>query len=282
MLSIQHTMCGALTYTTDKEFKDHLGALLLPDAIRAYTGHRQLSHFEQSADGQDVSWMQFPNDMKEIQNQFMESYLVSDILPCVLGEETNMDAFREHNQHLDTTMYEGIEMHLRQDIAFDNFVREEIDCDGKYVDCFMRDNVEMDGKEVRALIGRMEQQGIYFLARQLYEEKGITANQEWLETTVKPVLEEQYSQDLADKTFAFMKIDPKYNEYITNHDWSHFHEGPCAVDTYEQFYDSLIAQLQEGSSSYVEPVQDRFSALSAYEDKFSDILEAENGFGISL
>lgn len=44
MLSIQHTMCGALTYATDKEFKDHLGALLLPDAIRAYTGHRQVSH----------------------------------------------------------------------------------------------------------------------------------------------------------------------------------------------------------------------------------------------
>lgn len=284
MLSIQHVLCGALAYETEQDFKDHLGALVLPDAIRAYTGNRQLSHFEQSPDCQDVSWLQYPSDMKSMQGMTVQGYLVPNIPPCVLGERSDLKAFHDHNQHLDKTMYDGIEMHLRQDIAFDNYLRDEVDCNGKYVDCFMRDNVEMDGKELREWIGRMEQQGFYLLAQQLYEKKGITANQAWLEQEVKPVLEEQYPQDLADKTFSFMKIDPKYDTYITNHDWSHTYEGPCNPNIYREFYDNLLAQLQETPSSHesVRNCSDRFLDLSSYEDKFADMVEATHGFGPSL
>lgn len=249
MLSIQHVMCGAMVMDPDAHEKG-MGALVLSDAIRAYSGPRQYSHFERSEDGKDVSWWAFPSDLKGLTRESVQeslkegSHLAEGIRPCVLGEETDLGAFQEHNSHLPKEVYAGIEMHLRQDRIFDAFVREQIDCTGRYEDTFVRNGQTMDGKEVRAMIGRMEQYGVYYLAHELYEEKGIVANQEWLETYVKPALETAYPEDLAEKTYSFMKVAEPYNTYITQQDWSHLPEAPDGLspDDFGKLYRQVFAE----------------------------------------
>lgn len=253
MLSMQHVLCGALHYDDVNKFQERIGALVFPDAVRAYARPRQYSHFEQAKDGTDVSWWKFPDDMKHCtkdsvsQSMTDGSHLVEGIQPCVLGESTDIQAFYKHNQHLSPNMFEGVEMHLRQDIVFDDFVREQIDCTGKYDDTFVMDGVEYDGKGVRSLIGEMEQHGLYVLAHDLYEQKGITANQQWFEDVVKPALEKEYSDELAGKTFSFMKMDEKYDAYITNHDWSHLNEGVVSYDDYKDLYQRVESVMSEPS-----------------------------------
>lgn len=249
MLSMQHVLCGVLSYDDADKFKQQIGALVFPDAIRAYSVSRQCTHFERSEGGTDVSWWKMPTDMKTVTKELVQeslssdSHTVSGIRPCVLGEDTDIQSFYKHNQHLPKDMFEGIEMHLRQDIAYDRFVREEIDCSRMYDDVFVRNGVSYDGKGVRSLIADMEQQGIYILAHDLYEKKGITANQEWFEENVKPVLDEAYPVDLADKTFGYMKLSPVYDEYITNHDWSHLNDGVVSYEDYRKFYDTVLADV---------------------------------------
>lgn len=127
MLSMQHVLCGALLSEDDVSFKEQIGSLVLSDAIRAYSGPRQYSHFEKSADGTYVSWWKFPDDMKGLTKDSVQmslkndSHLVQDIQLCVLGETTDIQFFYEHNQHLPENMFKGIEMHLRQDIVYDEY-----------------------------------------------------------------------------------------------------------------------------------------------------------------
>lgn len=256
MLSIQHVLCGMLHYEDPADFRSHAGALVLPDGIRAWSGPRQYSHFEQSEDGKDVSWWAFPSDLKHLTKEAVQesletdAYLVSEIRPCVLGEETNLSAFYEHNSHLPKELFEGIEMHLRQDKAYDAFVREQIDCSGKYEDHFTYQGQELNGKEVRSLIGEMEQQGIYLLAQRFYEERGITANQEWIQSTMRPLLYQAYPEELAEKTLSFMKIDPQVNEWITDHDFSHLANGPVEVETYQKFYERTEQEMSRPTVYY--------------------------------
>lgn len=255
MLSIQHIMCGALSMDRSR-FENQAAALVFPDAIRAYSGQRQYSHFEKAPDGTDVSWWSFPTDMKHVSKESVQkslqehAHLVADIPPCVVGEETDVDAFYQHNQNLSPDMFQGIEMHLRQDCELDAFVREKIDCSDRYADRFVMDGQVYDGKGVRQLIGRMEQYGIYYLAHELYEQKGIVANQDWLNSYVKPLLDEAYPQDLADKTFSFMKIAAPYATYITQRDWSHLSEVPdgLTMEDYHNFYEDVARAMLQPSA----------------------------------
>ena len=76
----------------------------------------------------------------------------------------------------------------------------------------------MDGSGVRRLITEIEQYGIYALAFLIFKEKGILCNQSWLSERIKPILDRDYSADLSDTTFSYMKIDTKIEQYITNQD----------------------------------------------------------------
>ena len=83
---MQHIMCAVLNGadTHKEEDKEYLAAVIFPDAIRAYTGARELSHFEFNPTKGDVSWMKFPNTMnvtKEFMDEWMKdnSYLSPDI-----------------------------------------------------------------------------------------------------------------------------------------------------------------------------------------------------------
>lgn len=47
MLSIEHIMTSMMNgHTTDE--KEYIAAVIFPDAIRAYTKDRELSHFEEN------------------------------------------------------------------------------------------------------------------------------------------------------------------------------------------------------------------------------------------
>lgn len=251
MLSIQHVLSAVLTENNDKNYLDsHIAAVVYPDAIRAYSGPRQYSHFEHgSAGSDDTSWWVMPDNMKapkeEVQASLKEGSHMAEYIPCVLGEETDINVFREHNKHLPKEMYEGVETHLKQDIVFDDFVREKIDCSRKYEDKFVFDGKEMDGKEVRGLIAQMEQQGIYCLSKMIYERTGELCNQEWLEKNVKPILDREYPPDLADKTFSYMSIDPEINRYITEKDWSHTNDGPLKEEEYDKLYTDVENYILE-------------------------------------
>lgn len=253
MLSIQHMF---LTYLHNPEASNRIkAAAIYPDAVRAYTRNREYTHFEQSADGTSVSYIKFPKDMKMDQigiNKILQhdAHLVSDIKPCAIGELTNISAFYEHNSHLDSEMKRGIEYHLEQDMVFDDVVRNEFDCSLKYDDVFVRDGLTINGKQLRSDIADIEQHGIYVLAHRLYQEQGMTANQEWLEQNVQPLLVEQYGDDLAGKTYSFMRIREDMNQLITEHDWSKLDEGPMSLAKYDSMYDDVLDRMTDVDKTY--------------------------------
>ena len=239
MLSMQHIMCDVLA-SDDASKRKNIASLVYPDAIRGYGIPRQVSHFEEDATGKDVSYWSFPANMKTLgqedikSHSFKNGHLANDIKTCAIGERSDIKTFYERNKHLPEKMFNGIEAHMKQDIVFDDFIRDKFDCSDKYNDKFVVDGKKLDGKEFRKVIGDVEQRGIYVLAHEIYEKTGETINQEWFEKNVYPVLQEEYSQDLADKTFSFMKIDEHVNELITQHDWSEL-DKPLHGLKYEDF-----------------------------------------------
>ena len=62
---------------------------------------------------------------------------------------------------------------------------------------------------------------------------------------IKPILDKEYSSDLADKTYSFMNIQPEINELISNHDWSRLADGPLPLAVYEKLYDDVDTSMSE-------------------------------------
>ena len=257
MLSIQHLLCARLqntNYTNLETNSEYMAALIFPDAIRKYSGARQYTHFEKSSDGtNDSSYWEFPSVMKQFTKEDIQreiaifGHLSESVKPAAIGEYSDMRMFYEHNSHLPSVIFRGIEDHLKQDIEFDNFIRNVIDCSGKYENHYCFNGQEMDGKEVRKLIGEIEQHEIYILAFEIHEKFGEVVNQEWFETKIKPILYEQYPEDLAETTYAYMKIDPKINELITNKDWSMLNDGPVPYKNYIKNYEEVITSMNQHS-----------------------------------
>lgn len=142
MLSIQHILHSLYTY--DMTYLHRYGAsVVYPDAIRAYTnGSRKYSHFEHVFRDK-YYYMVFPLSMdaprkiieehiKEVKEEIeaeIPSEFQSEILkPCAIGEDTSLTLFCKTNTDLPEKMYTGIVTHLKQDIAFDKFIRMHIDC----------------------------------------------------------------------------------------------------------------------------------------------------------
>lgn len=250
MLSIQHVMSAVLATGNDRAWLDgHMAAVVFPDAVRAYSGPRPYSHFERSADGSDVSWWKMPSDMSKVdmasvEESLTESHLVQNP-PCVLGETTDLDAFRAHNGHLPQAMHDGVELHLRQDMAFDALVRERIDCSRMYEDRFSFEGSEYDGKGIRAVIADMEQQGIYVAAKRIYEEHGVVCDSKWIDERVRPVLERDYPEELARKTLSFMRIRPDIDALISARDFSHVDDGSLPSSAFDAVYGEVNRSYEQ-------------------------------------
>jgi hypothetical protein len=83
--------------------------------------------------------MEYPTDIKHLNREVMEAqnkHLAEDIQPCALGEKTHIEVFEEHNKHLSPAYFAGVKKHLTQDVIFDEFIREQIDCSKKLDDEF--------------------------------------------------------------------------------------------------------------------------------------------------
>lgn len=284
MLSVQHIMSAIkkenIQPGQEAEMSEYLAAVVFPDAIRAYSGPRQYSHFEESPNGDDASYWVIPTDMSNVSKESItqsieENSHMAEVIPAAIGENTSLETFFNTNTETmgaeNPTMFYGVKDHLVQDITFDKFIREKIDCTDKYNGKFSIGERELDDKEVRTVIGEIEQQGIYSLAKQVYEQTGITANAQWFEDTIKPILEKEYPSDLAEKTFNFMKIDEKINEYITNHDWSHINEGLISEQDYEQLYEEIDKQLHLSDKD----ISDKGIQLARNNEEKSDLTEQD-------
>ena len=250
MITLQHTLTTlfALNGNEDK-LDDEIPYVLLPDAIRRYCGPRQYSHFEEHPNNKgEISWMEYPADVKNVNREVMDSqskYLAEGIPPCVLGENTHIETFEEHNKHLNPKYLAGVKKHLTQDVVFDDFVREQIDCSKKFDDEFEFKGKKYDGKGVRKLIADIENQGLYILAYMIHKEYGITANQEWFDKHVKQNLDREYPQDLADGTYQYMKIPEEINRRITEGDWTHLNDGEISLKEYLEMYRKVVMRMPE-------------------------------------
>ena len=245
MLSMQHIMC--LECSDEGNSNALKAAVAYPDAIRMYTGPRPYSHFEVTPEGEG-SYFQFPDTMKAsgetVKEQVESTGHLADHKPCAIGDDTSIEAFKEHGMSGNPVIDKGVELHLIQDVKFDGFIRDKIDCSRKYEDVFTFDGKEYSGKEIRSVIGNMEQQGIYILAKKLYDEKGITANNEWFEREVRPTLFEQYPEELAENTFKYMHIDDEYDKLISTHDFSKVNDGLIDAKEYEAFYEQVMQAMK--------------------------------------
>lgn len=248
MITLQHILA---TFLSDKGnynlFKDEIAYALLPDSIRAYLRPRQYSHFEESSDKKDISWLEYPLDLNNITKENtneVNKHLSENILPCCLGEKTILSEFYKHNQHLPDNYYNGVEKHLIQDMVFDNFIRDVINCDKKYDDIFIFNDKKLNGKEVRNLIANIEKQGFYVLAERVYKQYNITTNQQWFDKNVKPILYETYSEDLANNTYKFIKVDPQIDELISSHTWPVINTD-VDIKEYNKMYDEMLNVIEK-------------------------------------
>lgn len=114
---------------------------------------------------------------EEIEAEIPSEFQSEILKPCAIGEDTSLTLFCKTNTDLPEKMYTGIVTHLKQDIAFDKFIRMHIDCSKKLRDKFVFQERKMDGSGVRRLITEIEQYGIYALAFLIFKEKGILCNQ---------------------------------------------------------------------------------------------------------
>ena len=250
MLSVQHAMVTILACNNDKGYiEEYVPLVVFPDAIRAYSGARQYSHFERSYSGGKSSWWSFPTNIKGVtKDSVLESLRYGSYLAknpkCVLGERTDINMFLIKNRHLPKNLHEGFYNHLIQDSIFDDFVRNIIDCSKMYEDMFIFRGNKLNGSQVRELIGNIEQQGVYVLAYLMYRKFGITCNNEWINSYLYNVLLGGYPRDLADKTIRFMKLNEDIDRYITNHDWSHMNSMILGIDDYKRLYNKVAKNMK--------------------------------------
>lgn len=128
MLTMQHYMLGVLH---GDHSDSYMQGMMMPDVIRGYGVSRKMTHSEESIDGKDVAWWQFPTDVKNMTREDVAAIAADghDIhdRSMPFGELSHPEVFAKHNQSLPDDEYKGIMSHLAaQDCAFDDFVRDEL------------------------------------------------------------------------------------------------------------------------------------------------------------
>lgn len=245
MNTLQHSLMELISLIENKsrnlktneeligKFKEELPYILFPDAIRAYVGPREPSHFEKSVDGKDVAYMVFPDKetikklTKENANQLIKTYMPPKTQKAVIGEDTSIETFDKYNQNLDDTAKYLYKTHLLQDVQLDKTLRRMVDVKGRFEDEFIINatNEKIDGKELRQEVAKFENLGFLELARIVHQKTGIKTNQKWFDEVVYTVLKEAYPEDLAERTYNYMKIPKEIDEKIT--------QGDFKIDNYD-------------------------------------------------
>ena len=273
MITLQHSLVFLSALTEDgqvdiERFRENIPWVLLPDAIRCYTGNREFSHFEivddlpiDTAEEKDISWIEFPENLKNLSKDNLPNMHLSDgINKAVIGTETIISEFHKHNSK--HSRYEALRAHLMQDKLLDIVVRTLIDCSQKYNDEFtvVATSEKIDGKELRKRVSAFEKYGFLHFAKKIYEKTGILINQQWFDENVRSSLEKVYSQDMADKTYKYMSIDPEIERRIANKefdltaqdiseiglgdDFSSISQPTKMEDVFEMLYQKAVAATE--------------------------------------
>lgn len=226
--------------TVNRKFKEMIPWILLPDAIRAYSGPRVMSHFERSPKTTSASWMKFPTAevlktlSKENFAEMVEFKAQEGYPSCVIGEDTALNVFDNFNQS--HPFYRELRAHLRQDMVLDRVLRDSmIDATDRFEDKFVTRNglkgKVIGGKTLRKEIATFAQMSYVEAAISVHQAYGIIMDNNWFEENVYPALCEVYSQDLADRTFKYMSLTEEMEERIRTH-----HHA-----SYEEYYKLNIA-----------------------------------------
>mgnify|MGYP003291324560 CR=1 FL=1 len=291
MTTLEHTAMTLLAIKEGKcnyDFNKIIPYALLPDSIRMYTGERQLSHFERSYSGDDVSYMVYPEDIKNMTRESIAAdkttddyYLSSDIKPCCIGEETVVEAFYEHNSHLPAIYQAGVGgLHLPQDKLYDELVRlrDNVDqaqqkkqiadgtmtenmpnaYDGRFT---LKDGRNLGAQEYRQYVAEQSAFEFYCLACIINDKyPDIILDQDWMDENLKPSLDKAYPQEMADNTYKFMKIPSQLNEWIKTQDKSHIHDIPGVYDRMATFAEKVLDQYESDKiripAKQVEPLKE--------------------------
>lgn len=242
MLTVQHSLVTLLAVDGNIEyFKRLIPYVLLPDAIRMYTGNRECSHFELNSDGSDTSWIEFPTDLKNVNKDNIKMHLADNIIKCAIGEKSHTAEFNRRSEHLKPTYMIGIKMHLWQDKKYDEFIRKYIDCSDKYNGNFYFKGKKYDSTSVRELITNIENDGVAILAKLVYDLYGLEADQRFFDATVKPQLYRVYKKELADNTYKYMKVREDICQAISSKQWNKIkYTSNIDVSEYNNMYKSII------------------------------------------
>lgn len=263
MITLQHSALFALAVAERKQFftkldrnfmflqyfHENIPWLLLPDAIRAYIGPRQPSHFEKAVDG-EISWMCFPDVkvLKELTKENAQQRIKFGIKGkypnCVIGETTQIGEFDVCNyQH---RYYHTMRSHLVQDCCLDSILRLKMI---QYTHQLPEDHFiirhngkVIRGKELRKQIALFEHLGFIKLVGLVYKKTGLLLTREWFDSHVYEPLKKAYPADLAEKTYSYMSIDDQTNDRIKRHDFEITEEEKASV-TITDNLDGILKKL---------------------------------------
>ena len=254
MITLQHSLVYLSALAKDgkvdlEKFRKDIPWVLLPDAIRCYSGNREYSHFEIAPDSGEISWIEFPEDLKNLSKESMQEHmwLATGIKKAVIGEQTCIDKYCMTNQT--HSKYAQIRAHLEQDVILDRVVRELVDCSQKYDDVFVVNATgeTIDGQELRRRVASFEKYGFLYFAKKVYEETGIFPDQKWFDENVRKSLEDTYSEYMSENTYKYMKIDPEIAERMAKGDFelreSDIKEiglGENIEEVFEQMYQEAV------------------------------------------
>lgn len=255
MITKQHaalTLMALDSIGKTEEFKKLIPWVLLSDAIRAYIGPRQPSHFEEMANQTDTSWMLFPSSetlkmlSKETAPRIIKFH-VADAPKCVIGEQTHIEVFDWLNsQH---EFYHALRAHLRQDCILDAVLRDEmVEVKERFSDIFTikHNGKKINGQELRTQIARFEELGFIKLVGMVYEDTGILLDRDWFDEYVYTALKETYPVDLAKNTYRYMSISDDVNDRINRLEFDLTEEEKASVEITDQL-DELLKTMYENA-----------------------------------
>lgn len=257
MLILQHILHDLLSKNTqiEKINDDYLGYLILPDSIRYLTKKRKYSHFERARNEKwnFYSSIKFPEKLtkEEINKSLSTIYDADDFLRiddhsnCSVGEETSVETFFETNKYLSNDHKQAILTHLLQDIMFDIFVRDIIDCSQRFDDKFKikiskNDCQQYNGSEIRKTILDIEEWGIYYLLNRM----NLYDNVDYLNNIINSKISNAYKDipNILDNTKKFIDFNNIDLKRFENKNFKFYNCENC-TDEIKNLYKATLGVL---------------------------------------
>lgn len=248
---LQHVLLCVRELGTDDWCNEHLAYVTLPDAIRGMGVPRRCSHFERNEQG-DVSWYRYPNREQlrticpsDVMGTLAETSHAADIRQTVKGGDTDIAMYRCANPTLETTVSDGIVVHLMEDIAYDRHIQSAIDCSGADEYRFVWNGKVLTGGEFRDAVAASERDGITILCRDIRERHGIVVSNEWIDTYVGAILRRDLSPALANNQLRYLRLDDAMERRFADGDYS-IETGHIAdASDWERMYDMVGSDISD-------------------------------------